>query len=68
MSDAYDRNAYSIGIVGAGFTGALLAAHLARQARQPLRIALIERRGAFGPGLAYSTKDAGHLLNCAPAT
>jgi uncharacterized NAD(P)/FAD-binding protein YdhS len=55
--------AFSIGIVGAGFTGSLLAAHLARQARGPLRIALIERRGEFGPGLAYSTKDAGHLLN-----
>lgn len=63
MSEAYSIDAYSIGIVGAGFTGALLAAHLARQARGPLRIALIERRGAFGPGLAYSTKDAGHLLN-----
>lgn len=63
MSDANDTTAYSIGIVGAGFTGALLAAHLARQARGPLRIALIERRGEFGPGLAYSTKDAGHLLN-----
>lgn len=63
MSEAHDKNAYSIGIVGAGFTGSLLAAHLARQARGPLRIVLIERRGEFGPGLAYSTKDAGHLLN-----
>jgi uncharacterized NAD(P)/FAD-binding protein YdhS len=60
---AHSIGAHSIGIVGAGFTGALLAAHLARQATGPLRIALIERRGAFGPGLAYSTKDAGHLLN-----
>lgn len=54
---------FTIGIVGAGFTGSLLAAHLARAARGPLRIALIERRGAFGPGLAYSTTDAGHMLN-----
>ncbi|MBV5336012.1 FAD/NAD(P)-binding protein, partial [bacterium] len=54
-------NAYSIGIVGAGFTGSLLAAHLARKASVPLNILLIERRGRVGPGLAYSTSDASHL-------
>lgn len=57
------NNAHRIGIVGAGFTGSLLAAHLAREARTPMEILLIERRGRFGPGLAYSTDDANHLLN-----
>lgn len=63
MSEPVEGGPFSIGIIGAGFTGSLLAAHLARAARGPLRVVLIERRGAFGPGLAYSTNEAGHLLN-----
>ncbi len=52
-----------IGIVGAGFTGALLAVHLVRQARTPTHILLFDRSGRFGPGLAYQTDDQSHLLN-----
>ena len=52
-----------IGIVGAGFTGALLAVHLIRHCRTPTRVLLFERTGRFGPGLAYRTEDRGHLLN-----
>lgn len=52
-----------IGIVGAGFTGALLAVHLIRHCRTPTRILLFDRTGRFGPGLAYRTEDRGHLLN-----
>lgn len=54
---------FNIGIVGAGFSGALLAVHLLRCCRPGDRVYLIERRAGFGRGLAYSTTDHGHLLN-----
>ena len=53
----------SIAIVGAGFTGSVLAAHLLRNAEGPTTIHLIERSGTLGAGLAYSTANAAHLLN-----
>ncbi|RZJ04982.1 MAG: FAD-dependent oxidoreductase [Brevundimonas sp.] len=49
-----------IAIVGGGFSGAMLAARLAESG---LASVLIDRTGAFGPGLAYSTPFEGHLLN-----
>ncbi|PWV65663.1 FAD/NAD(P)-binding protein [Plasticicumulans acidivorans] len=52
-----------IAIVGAGFSGTLLAVHLLRESRNPLRIVLIERSGRFGRGLAYATANDSHLLN-----
>jgi uncharacterized NAD(P)/FAD-binding protein YdhS len=52
-----------IGIVGAGFTGTLLAVHLMRLAKQPTHLFLMERRGDFGRGVAYSTANDAHLLN-----
>jgi len=51
-----------LAIVGAGFSGTLLASQLLRQAR-PWRLLLIERTGHFGTGVAYGTQDPGHLLN-----
>lgn len=55
--------AASIAIVGAGFSGALLAVHLARQAVGRVEIVLIDRAGARGRGLAYSADNPNHLLN-----
>ena len=52
-----------IAIVGAGFTGALLAVHLLREARSPVVIHLFEQHGWFGRGVAYSTGNPSHLLN-----
>lgn len=52
----------TIAIVGAGFSGALLAAQIARRSAQA-RVLLIERSGVFGRGLAYGTTCAAHLLN-----
>ena len=52
-----------IGIVGAGFTGTLLAVHLMRLAERPTHLFLMERRGDFGRGVAYSTGNDAHLLN-----
>lgn len=52
-----------IAIVGAGFSGTLLAVHLLRRARSPLQVLLIERSGRPGRGLAYASASASHLLN-----
>ena len=50
-----------IAIVGAGFTGTMLAVHLTR--RPGARVALFERGAHFAQGVAYSTRHACHLLN-----
>ncbi len=51
-----------VAIVGAGFSGLLTAIQLLRQ-DPAVRVSLIERRAAFGPGVAYDTGNPGHLLN-----
>jgi uncharacterized NAD(P)/FAD-binding protein YdhS/predicted metal-dependent enzyme (double-stranded beta helix superfamily) len=53
-------------IVGGGFSGSMVAAQtlrLAGEAGLPVKIALIERRGTVGEGVAYGTREASHLLN-----
>ncbi len=52
-----------IAIVGAGFTGSMLAAHLLRNAEGPLTVHLIEAGHRHGAGVAYSTPNGAHLLN-----
>lgn len=52
-----------VAIIGGGASGALVAAHLLRGASSPSRIALIERDGRKGEGIAYSTGSECHLLN-----
>jgi uncharacterized NAD(P)/FAD-binding protein YdhS len=51
-----------IAIVGAGFSGLLVALQLLRKTTAA-RIFLIERASEFGRGLAYGAADPGHLLN-----
>ncbi|WP_017743714.1 FAD/NAD(P)-binding protein [Scytonema hofmannii] len=53
----------TIAIVGAGFSGSLVAAHLLKTANRPLLIELIERSHEIGKGVAYSTDTTSHLLN-----
>ncbi len=53
----------TIAIVGAGFSGTLVALHLLRRSPAWTRIALIERNAQFGKGQAYGTGNASHLLN-----
>jgi uncharacterized NAD(P)/FAD-binding protein YdhS/DNA-binding Lrp family transcriptional regulator len=53
----------TIAIIGAGFSGTLLALHLLRRCPGSVRIHLIERRPRFGRGLAYSTANLNHVLN-----
>ncbi len=54
---------WDVVVVGGGASGTLLATQLLRNARGPLRVALVERSERVGPGLAYSTESASHLLN-----
>ncbi|MBV8227861.1 MAG: FAD/NAD(P)-binding protein [Verrucomicrobia bacterium] len=52
-----------VAIVGAGFSGSMVAIHLAHTLQGLWQIALIEKRRQAGPGVAYSTNDPLHLLN-----
>lgn len=52
----------TLAIVGTGFSGTLVAAHLLR-ARVPGRIVLFERSGRFTAGVAYGTSSGSHMLN-----
>lgn len=56
------RTALTIAIIGAGFSAHAAAIALIRNARQPMRIALIDPREECG-GLAYGRADNGHILN-----
>ncbi|HWB49490.1 MAG TPA: FAD-dependent oxidoreductase [Stellaceae bacterium] len=53
----------AVAVIGAGFSGTLLALHLLRRCPDPVRIHLIERSPRFGRGLAYSTGNLNHVLN-----
>lgn len=53
-----------IAIIGGGFSGSMVAVHLARLASaNSLRIVLFERGSRFARGLAYGTRCEHHLLN-----
>lgn len=52
-----------IAIIGGGFSGTLVAAHLLRRARRPLRVVLFERAERVGGGVAYGSAGGEHLLN-----
>ncbi|MFD2648491.1 FAD/NAD(P)-binding protein [Devosia albogilva] len=53
----------SIIIIGGGASGVLLAAHLLRDGGMGVRVTVIERRGEFGVGLAYSAMQRDHKVN-----
>lgn len=50
-------------IVGAGYSGSLVAVNLLRQSQRAFKITLIEQRHPFGRGLAYRCWDDNLLLN-----
>jgi uncharacterized NAD(P)/FAD-binding protein YdhS len=54
---------YSVLIVGGGFSGAVLAAQLARQANDAFSVMVVDRGQVRGRGVAYGTECGGHLLN-----
>jgi uncharacterized NAD(P)/FAD-binding protein YdhS len=52
-----------IAIIGAGFSGASVAANLHRLTPAPIDIILFDNTGSFGSGFAYRTPFPFHLLN-----
>ena len=54
---------YDVAIIGAGFSGSMVAIHLLDCARGPLTVALINKNADFGRGIAYGTRCPSHLLN-----
>lgn len=52
-----------VAIIGAGFSGAAVAANLLKRGRAAPDVVLIGRARRFGPGLAYGGADKTHLLN-----
>ena len=55
--------ALSIVIVGGGFSGAVLAAHLLRRGPGHLTVHVVEPRQRLGQGIAYGDASAFHILN-----
>jgi uncharacterized NAD(P)/FAD-binding protein YdhS len=54
----------TIAVIGSGFSGSMVAAHLLRSpASAPVQVLLIERGERFSRGAAYSTPEPLHLLN-----
>ena len=55
----------TVAIIGSGFCGTMAAVNLARLAKQPLRLILINYGAPTGRGVAYGTRHREHLLNVA---
>ncbi len=54
----------TVAVIGAGFSGTIVAAHLLRASvHAPVRVLLIDRSGRVGRGVAYGTTSARHVLN-----
>lgn len=56
------RNAPTIVVIGGGFSGTAVAAHLLRRG-VPARVVLVNRFGPIGRGVAYGTRIEAHVLN-----
>ena len=64
-----DDSQRTIAIVGAGFSGAIVAVNVLREAgARPLRVVLIERGAAVARGVAYATRDYPYILNVPAAS
>jgi uncharacterized NAD(P)/FAD-binding protein YdhS len=63
LVEADKPHAPMVGVIGGGFSGAMITTQLLRSAFASLGVALIEMRGAIGEGVAYSTPLLEHLLN-----
>jgi uncharacterized NAD(P)/FAD-binding protein YdhS len=63
MRSPSHQDSVDVAIIGAGFSGTMVAIHLLRQQNVQLKVALVERTSEFGKGLAYRTRDLSHRLN-----
>jgi uncharacterized NAD(P)/FAD-binding protein YdhS len=50
-------------VIGGGASGALVTYHMLRSQRSNVAVTIVESASQLGFGLAYSTRDPGHLLN-----
>ena len=57
------RRPRTVGIIGAGFSGTMLAVHLIEMSSTPLKVILFDKSSSFAKGPAYATPNAKHLLN-----
>jgi uncharacterized NAD(P)/FAD-binding protein YdhS/predicted metal-dependent enzyme (double-stranded beta helix superfamily) len=65
-SPVWPQGPPTVVVVGGGFSGAMAAAQVLRQAHaagQRVKVVVVERRGAVGEGVAYGTREIVHLLN-----
>jgi len=53
----------TIAIIGGGFSGAALSAHLLRKGKRGTRIDLVEPRSRLGGGIAHGDASPHHILN-----
>jgi len=53
----------TVAIVGCGFSGTMVAVHLARQGHDSPRVLMFERNERLARGVAYGTARPEHLLN-----
>jgi uncharacterized NAD(P)/FAD-binding protein YdhS len=56
------RHAPTVVVIGGGFSGTAVAAHLLRRGL-PARVVLVNRFGPIGRGVAYGTRLEAHVLN-----
>jgi uncharacterized NAD(P)/FAD-binding protein YdhS len=54
-----------VAIIGGGFSGVMTAVNLARLAKRPLHVTIINTQRPLGRGVAYGTRRMEHLLNVA---
>ncbi|MGD0501729.1 MAG: FAD/NAD(P)-binding protein [Steroidobacteraceae bacterium] len=55
-----------VAIIGGGYSGAMVAAHLLRKSArsdQPVHVVMFDRQTSIAEGAAYRTPDSRHLLN-----
>ena len=62
VNAADTSSAPTIVVIGGGFSGTAVAAHLLRRGR-PVRVLLVNRYGPIGRGVAYRTRLEAHVLN-----
>ncbi len=61
--DSLSGPEYDLAIIGAGFSGSMVAINALAAAREPLKVVLINKSADFGRGIAYGTRCPSHLLN-----
>ncbi len=62
MADSEDPRCLPVAVIGAGFSGTMVALHLAERLPAERPVLLCER-AAFACGPAYASRNAAHLLN-----